>query len=427
MDSRSSLTSGRAAASRAGGFAEEEQGAGDAHAQSAAARARRGSSMPGPPANGNQPPGQLGPAPPRPAPRLCPGMKGRFPGRSRCLAAAGAQSRMRLGGHLLLSAAVATHTAPPAPVYLVATPIGNLGDITLRAVDTLRNADCIAAEDTRHTKKLLHHLQIQNKKQIQHHEHNLDRAIPKIIQLAKQGMSVAVVSDAGTPGISDPGAKLASECAARGVPLVPVPGACAAITALSVSGFSCTDFRFAGFLPRVGKGRRLKLAELTAEPHAVVFYESPQRILSTLQDISAAGSGQRNCVCARELTKLHEEIERGSVSELASSLARRADRGEEICGEFTVILGPLSADELKQRNEEELGDKQLAARQLLVEMLHEGESVSRAARSVATQLGTSRSLVYPLALEVQEQLGRGTRESPNKGDDAPNKDEDASF
>lgn len=196
----------------------------------------------------------------------------------------------------------------PGHVYFVGTPIGNLDDLTLRAARTLREADYVASEDTRHTAKLLRHLGASPAKQISHHEHNAMAASERIIALARGGATVAVVSDAGTPGISDPGAVLAASCAAAGVPLVPIPGACAAVAAMSVSGFACTGFRFGGFLPRSGRARKERMAELVADPHGAVLYEAPHRLVATLSELAAAGAGERQLVAARELTKLHEEV-----------------------------------------------------------------------------------------------------------------------
>ena len=165
-----------------------------------------------------------------------------------------------------------TRRAPvvPGTVYFVATPIGNLEDITLRAIRTLREVDVIASEDTRVTSALLRALEIPPKKLVSHHDNNLAASVPRLSSLLASGLSVAVVSDAGTPGISDPGLALATECAARGVPIVPVPGPCAAVAAISVAGVSATEFVFAGFVARGGKSRRSKVAEISAEPRAVV-------------------------------------------------------------------------------------------------------------------------------------------------------------
>lgn len=290
----------------------------------------------------------------------------------------------------------------PGHVYVVATPIGNLDDITLRAANTLHHVDVIASEDTRHTLKLLNHLGVASKPRIAHHDHNLESAVPKLLAMAERGLSIAVVSDAGTPSVSDPGAELVARCIAAGVTVVPIPGACAAVTALSACGFIGTEFRFVGFLPRTGKTRRVKLAELIADEHAVVFYESPHRILSTLEDLAAAGAAARSIVCARELTKIHEALERGTVSEVAAAFAARVERGESLRGEFTAVLGPLAAEELRARYAEERDGALATARGELEARIRGGESVSSAARIVAKATGIPRGSLYRVALEIQE-------------------------
>ena len=203
----------------------------------------------------------------------------------------------------------------PGHVYFVATPLGNLGDMTKRAVDVLSAVDIICAEDTRHTVKLLRHFQIPHKQLISHHEHNWSEQVPHLVDMALAGKSLAVVSDAGTPCISDPGFELAAACAVRGVPLHPIPGPSAVVAALSVCGFSASEFTFKGFFPVKGKERAARMAEAAACPHTVVFYEAPHRVLQTLRELEEDhGQGQRACVCCREITKLHEEMKRGSVS-----------------------------------------------------------------------------------------------------------------
>ena len=176
---------------------------------------------------------------------------------------------------LLAGVPVRGSTPQPGHIYFVATPIGNLDDLTLRAVATLRGVDVVASEDTRRTSQLLRYLQCERKTHVSHHEHNTQTSVPKLLGYAAQGLSVAVVSDAGTPGISDPGVELASAAAAQGIPLVPVPGACAAVAALCVSGFGSSEFVFGGFLPRQPKPLRERIAALIQEPRAVVIYEAP--------------------------------------------------------------------------------------------------------------------------------------------------------
>ena len=298
-------------------------------------------------------------------------------------------------------------------VYIVGTPIGNLDDLTLRAARTLREVDVVASEDTRRTAVLLRHLGASPKKQLSHHEHNARAASARVVELARGGATVAVVSDAGTPGISDPGALLAAECAAAGVPLVPVPGACAAIAALSISGFAAAGFRFGGFLPRAGRGRREALAALVADERAAVLYESapgggPVRIRGVAaasgvaSELAAKGAGERRCLAARELTKLHEETARGTVSELAARYAAAQDEAGKLRGEFTIVLAPLAEEEVAARASEARDAAQDEARDQLRERLATGQPLSRAVREVAAAVGARRGAVYQIALELKD-------------------------
>jgi len=227
----------------------------------------------------------------------------------------------------------------PGHVYFVATPIGNLQDITIRAKDTLLEADYVCAEDTRHTINLLRLLQIPHKQMISHHEHNHHSSIPYIVDLALSGKSIAVVSDAGTPGISDPGTELAAALAKANVPIHPVPGPSAVISALSISGFPCSPFTFYGFLPAKGTARKDMLKQIYETKHTLVLYEAPHRIQRTLQDIASytpseadssllsvehVSMSSRVCVCCRELTKVHEQISRGTVHQVLQGLVQSA-------------------------------------------------------------------------------------------------------
>lgn len=227
---------------------------------------------------------------------------------------------------------------PLAPgLYLVATPIGNLGDITLRALDILKQADCIACEDTRQTQKLLNHYGITTPS-ISYHEHNERQRAAELIEKLKNRARVAVVSDAGMPGICDPGSVLVRETVAAGISVIPIPGANAALSALIASGLRTDEFQFIGFLPEKAGARRTRLELLAAQSResarTLIFYEAPHRILETLADLEAVfGSGLR-VVAARELTKLHEEFLRGTVAELRAQLAAR----ERIRGEFVLLI-----------------------------------------------------------------------------------------
>jgi 16S rRNA (cytidine1402-2'-O)-methyltransferase len=228
---------------------------------------------------------------------------------------------------------------PLAPgLYLVATPIGNLEDITLRALRVLKSADRVACEDTRQTQKLLNHFGIETPT-TSLHEHNETEKAPEFVEELKQGARIAVVSDAGMPGISDPGVTLARAAIEAGIPVYPIPGANAAVSALVASGLPTESFHYAGFLPPKSGARRAeleRLAGLVAENEALtlVFYEAPHRILETLEDIEKVWGTDCRVVVARELTKLHEEFLRGTVSEARSDLASR----DRIRGEITLLV-----------------------------------------------------------------------------------------
>jgi len=218
-------------------------------------------------------------------------------------------------------------------LYLVATPIGNLEDITLRAVRILKEADVIACEDTRHTQKLLNHYGIK-KDTVSYHEHNELTRSPELVIELEQGAKIALVSDAGTPGISDPGHRLVTLCLRHRIPVVPIPGPSALIAALAASGLPTEEFLFVGFLPARAGARRKALDALKAESRTLIFYEAPHRVVETLADASEI-LGARPAVIAREVTKIHEEFLRGALSELLDSARKRAPRGE-----ITLLIGP---------------------------------------------------------------------------------------
>ncbi len=225
-------------------------------------------------------------------------------------------------------------------LYIVATPIGNLEDITLRALRALRESDLIACEDTRHTRKLLDHAGI-SKPTVSYHEHNETARATELIAKLERGAKIALVSDAGTPLISDPGYRLVAAAIDAGISVVPIPGACAAIAALSGSGLPTDSFRFCGFLPPRSSPRRKFLEELAAESCTLIFYEAPHRILDALEDIEAS-MGPRRIVVAREITKIHEEFLRGTAAEVHAQLADRAGGGARthaIRGEITILVG----------------------------------------------------------------------------------------
>ncbi|AYG57799.1 16S rRNA (cytidine(1402)-2'-O)-methyltransferase [Rhizobium jaguaris] len=230
-------------------------------------------------------------------------------------------------------------TVPARPLepalYLVATPIGNLGDITLRALETLAGADVLACEDTRVTRVLLDRYGIQNRP-FAYHEHNADEAGPRLLQALEAGRSVALVSDAGTPLVSDPGYRLAQQAIEAGYRVVPIPGASAPLAALVGSGLPNDAFFFAGFLPAKDKGRRDRLAELAAVPATLIFFESPHRIAATLAAAADVLGGERKAAVCRELTKTFEEFRRGTLTELAVFY----EAVEHVKGEIVLLVGP---------------------------------------------------------------------------------------
>ena len=225
-------------------------------------------------------------------------------------------------------------------LYLVATPIGNLEDITLRAINTLKEVDLIAAEDTRHTLKLLNHLKI-NKTLISYYKETEKIKSEILIEKLLEGKNIALVSDAGTPAISDPGEEIVKKAIANGINIIPIPGACAFINAIICSGFTTKEFIFVGFLSKNTKDKKEKLKELKNENKTLIFYESPHKIKSTLEDIAEI-LGNREIVIARELTKIHEEFIRGKVLDIL-------EEQQEMRGEFVILVkGTEKKEEEKQ-------------------------------------------------------------------------------
>jgi 16S rRNA (cytidine1402-2'-O)-methyltransferase len=282
-------------------------------------------------------------------------------------------------------------------LYLVATPIGNLGDITLRALDVLRSVDRIACEDTRQTQKLLNHFQIA-KPTVSYHQHNEHTRATELVAAIKSGSAIALVSDAGTPAINDPGSWVVREAIAAGVPIFPIPGANAAISALVASGLPTEDFHFLGFLPEKSGARRTWLEELAAcekadprqTPRTLIFYEAPHRILETLADIEELWGSALHAVVARELTKMHEEFLRGTVAEVRRELAAR----DRIRGEITLLVeAPSAAKSSSNAPGAESAHETIAAR--VARMLSEtGIDEKEALKRLARELGRSKSDLY---------------------------------
>ena len=268
-------------------------------------------------------------------------------------------------------------------LYLVGTPIGNLEDITLRALRILKEVDQIACEDTRHTQKLLTHYDIR-KSLVSYHEHNEITRAPELVLAMEGGAKIALVSDAGTPLVSDPGYRLVTLCVRHRIPVIPIPGPSALLAALSASGLPNEEFLFVGFLPNRGGERRRALEHLRIEDRTIVFYEAPHRIAETVADAREI-LGDRQACLAREVTKLHEEFRRGKLSELAESLAERPARGE-----ITLLIAP----EERSATGAQAGTSQsIAAR--VEELMHQAKLDRKEALKVAAkERGLTRRAAY---------------------------------
>jgi 16S rRNA (cytidine1402-2'-O)-methyltransferase len=275
-----------------------------------------------------------------------------------------------------------------ATLYLVATPIGNLEDMTFRAIAVLRQVDFIAAEDTRHTGKLLQHFQIETP-QISYHNHNRQSRLPELLERLSQGKAIALVTDAGMPSISDPGCELVQACVEQNIQVVPIPGASAVTTALSAAGLPTDRFAFEGFLPAKGPERRDRLEACQTEPRTMVFYEAPHRLRQTLSDLAEVIPGDRPIVLARELTKLHEQFWRGTLGEAIAHYSTHEPQGE-----FTLVMAGASISQPL------LSESALKAE--LQQLLQQGFSRSQASRQLAQQTSLSRRQVYQLALTIPE-------------------------
>jgi 16S rRNA (cytidine1402-2'-O)-methyltransferase len=274
-------------------------------------------------------------------------------------------------------------------LYIVGTPIGNLEDMTFRAIRILQTVSVIAAEDTRHTGKLLQHFQIKTP-QISCHQHNIVSRLPALLERLYAGQQLALVTDAGMPGISDPGYELVQACVAQGIPVIPIPGPTAAITALSASGLSTDRFCFEGFLPAKGAERRARLVALASEPRTTILYESPHRLRQTLQDLSEICGADRWTVVSRELTKRYETFWRGSLADAITHFATTEPRGE-----FTLVMAGATAIAPDVPSEELI-------RQSLQMLIAQGISKSQASRQVAKELNLSRREVYQFVLTFED-------------------------
>jgi 16S rRNA (cytidine1402-2'-O)-methyltransferase len=282
---------------------------------------------------------------------------------------------------------------PLAPgLYLVATPIGNLEDITLRALRVLRQADRIACEDTRQTQKLLNHFEIRTPT-VSYHMHNEGSRTEELITELKTGARIAVVSDAGTPGIADPGGQIVTAALTAGVDVFPIPGANAAISGLIASGLTTERFTFHGFLPAKAGQRKTALEELARDDGTHIFYEAPHRILDTLADVEAVFGPEQHVVIARELTKIHEEFLRGSVAGIRSQLASRAS----VRGEIVLMLTPTPTESASE------GRQTTLAADVATMMKSEGISEMDALKRVARERGIGKSEAYR---ELQREQNR---------------------
>jgi len=272
-------------------------------------------------------------------------------------------------------------TGGAGTLFLVSTPIGNLGDMTYRAVEVLSSTALVIAEDTRHSRRLLDHYRITTPLR-SYHEHNEAKETPRLIARLSEGESIALISDAGTPLVSDPGARLVDAALVAGIKVVPVPGASAVMAALVGGGLSLDRFTFFGFLPRKGKERGEMIAAIVSSPVTSVVYEAPSRVADTLNDLAGAGAGERRAVVARELTKQFEEFRRGSVAELASVYSVTDPKGE-------VVLLVAGASRVGA-SESELSSA-------AAELLGAGKSAREVMEHLISDLGAPRNLAYRIA------------------------------
>ena len=271
-------------------------------------------------------------------------------------------------------------------LYIVATPIGNLEDMTLRGIRILKEVDLIAAEDTRHTGKLLKHFEIETP-QISYHEHNSHLRSQELLSKLAQGINIALVSDAGMPGICDPGSELIASAIAVGVSIIPIPGVSASITALVTSGLATDRFVFEGFLPTQSKPRKERLQGLKNEVRTIILYEAPHRLLTTLKDLATVFGQERSLVLGRELTKIHEEFWRGDFQ---SAIALYSEQSHPL-GEYTLVIAGSQPESDLIMSEEEIKAE-------LAQLLQQGMTRSQACRYLAEQTSLSRRQIYQLSV-----------------------------
>lgn len=276
-------------------------------------------------------------------------------------------------------------------VYLVPTPIGNLKDITLRALEVLKNVDIIAAEDTRQTLKLLNHFEIK-KSLISYHQHNEQGKSEDILKLIEEGKDIAIVTDAGTPGISDPGAVIVQKCIENGYNFEVLPGATAITTALVYSGLDTTKFIFRGFISRENKERNKLFDEVRNATETLIFYESPHRLLSTLSLLQKELGNRKISVC-RELTKIHEEIVRGTIEDVIYTFSSKS-----IKGEFVLVVEGKTQDEIDKENRGKW--EVLSVKEHIIMLMNEGISKKEAIKKVAKERGMQKNEVYKIATEI---------------------------
>lgn len=281
----------------------------------------------------------------------------------------------------------------PGTLYLVATPIGNLGDFSPRAREVMSEVDFIAAEDTRVTKKLMTALDLPQKPLVSYYEHNRRQRGEEILARLLQGENCALVTDAGTPAVSDPGEDLVALCAPEGVPVIPIPGCCAAVCALAASGLPTGRWCFEGFLSVNKKARREHLDALKNEKRSMIFYEAPHKLRATLDDLCAAFGGERRISLSRELTKLHEETLRMTLAEAVAYFAETAPRGE-----FVMIVE--GAPDVVDEDAED--DRMARALEAVEKRIENGETLKDAVKMVSADLGVKKNALYQLALEAQE-------------------------